>query len=85
MDSKGKEKTMRGRSPSYRNHDLGKSDRPDSYFDKKQLKIGTKIELEHTDDYLIAKQIAKDHLEEHPNYYRELIKMEKKLEKQERQ
>lgn len=61
---------------------IGKSTKPDSFFNIKQLKIGTRIEREHTDDPIIAKRIAKDHLEEFPNYYKELIKLEKKLEKQ---
>jgi len=55
---------------------------PDHKFDKTELKKGTKIEMEHTKDTLVAKKIAKDHLMEYPNYYKELSKMEKKLEKQ---
>ena len=55
---------------------------PDSKFDKKQLKIGTKIEMEHTKDELVAKKIAKDHLMEFQNYYKELKKMENKLKRQ---
>jgi len=50
-------------------------------FNKKQLAIGTKIELEHTCDIKQAEQIAMDHLAESPDYYRELIKMERKLER----
>lgn len=49
---------------------------PDSEFDKKQLEMGTKIEMEHTDNKLIAKMIAKDHLTEFPDYYTRLRKME---------
>lgn len=55
-------------------------DVPDSKFNKKWLKIGTKIEKEHTDNEEIAKAIAKAHLLESPHYYSELIKMEKKLD-----
>lgn len=54
--------------------------RPDSDFDAEQLKIGTKIEFEHTHDKDKAKEIAKDHLTESPDYYRELKVMEDKLE-----
>lgn len=54
--------------------------RPDSMFDKKQLEIGIKVEMEHTKDRRIAKEIAKDHLVEFKDYYKELNKMEKKLE-----
>jgi len=53
----------------------------DSFYDKKQLSIGTKIEMEHTRSKKTAKRIAKHHLDEYPTYYVELIKMEKKLEK----
>ena len=48
----------------------------DSEFDSKELKKGIKIEMEHTDDKLIAKAIAKDHLSELPDYYTRLVKME---------
>ena len=34
---------------------------PDSMFDEKQLKAGIKIEMEHTKNKKIAKEIAKDH------------------------
>jgi hypothetical protein len=50
---------------------------PDSDFDKKQLEIGIKHELEHTKDRQIAKEIAKDHLSEDPNYYEKIKKIEK--------
>lgn len=44
------------------------------------MKVGTKIELEHTKSKKVASKIAKDHLKEFgPRYYVELIKMEKKL------
>lgn len=51
-------------------------DRPDSDFDPKQLKMGIKVELEHTGDRALAKEIAKDHLTEMPDYYTRLAKME---------
>jgi hypothetical protein len=59
----------------------------------KELKDGIKIEMEHTNDPIEAKQIALDHLAEvgewnedktkftHKPYYKELKKLEKKLEK----
>lgn len=50
---------------------------PDSNFDKKQLELGVKIELEHTNNQYIAKMIAKDHLMELPDYYTKLKQMEK--------
>lgn len=49
---------------------------PDSKFNKKQIELGIKVEQEHTDDKALAKQIAKDHLVEIPDYYTRLKKME---------
>lgn len=46
------------------------------------IKIGTKIEMEHTKNPKVAERIAKDHLKEFGDcYYKELIKMEKRLGK----
>lgn len=51
----------------------GKGDNtPDSKFDKKQLAMGIKHEMEHTSDARKAKEIAKDHLSEDPHYYTKL-------------
>lgn len=52
-------------------------DRPDSDYDPEQLAMGIEVEMEHTDDPAVAKEIAKDHLEELPDYYTHLDKMEK--------
>lgn len=60
----------------------GKADRkPDSKYSPKQMAIGKKVEREHTSSPAMAKEIAKDHLEEFGNYYTELQKMESRLEK----
>ena len=62
--------------------EVGKhNDVPDSKFNSKELKMGIKIEAEHTDDPDIAKRIAKDHLSEFPDYYTRLEKMEKEAKK----
>lgn len=50
-------------------------------FDPVQLKIGTKIELEHKLGIKKATEIAKDHLRESDQYYIELVKMERRLKK----
>lgn len=47
--------------------------RADSLFDPRELRRGMKTELEHTRDWRIAGKIAKDHLLEHPDYYRRLL------------
>jgi len=51
--------------------------RPDSDFDPEQLKKGIKVEMEHTDDPKVAREIAKDHLAEDPHYYTMLAKCHK--------
>lgn len=58
---------------------LKHGDDPDSLFDPKQLAIGQKIEMEHTDDPEIAKKIAKAHLSEFRLYYKYLPKLEKAM------
>jgi ADP-ribose pyrophosphatase YjhB (NUDIX family) len=42
---------------------------PDSKFPKKDLALGVKDEREHTSNDQIAKEIAKDHLQEDPAHY----------------
>jgi hypothetical protein len=48
--------------------------KPDSDFNSQQLEIGIKHEMEHTKNRKIAKEIAKDHLSEDPNYYKKIKK-----------
>jgi 8-oxo-dGTP pyrophosphatase MutT (NUDIX family) len=43
---------------------------PDSEFPKKDLALGVKDEREHTSNDQIAKEIAKDHLQEDPAHYK---------------
>lgn len=54
--------------------------KPDSDFDPKALKEGIKVEMEHTSDPDIAKEISKDHITENPGYYPALKVTERKLE-----
>lgn len=42
---------------------------PDSKFNRKQLRMGIKVEMEHTYCPKIAKKITKAHLHERKNYY----------------
>jgi len=44
--------------------------------DPEQLKMGIEVEMEHTDDPEISKNIALDHLAEIPDYYTRLAAME---------
>ena len=55
--------------------------RPDQDYDPKQLADGIRVEMEHTSDPEIAKEIAKDHLDEFAEYYISLKKMENGLRK----
>lgn len=50
----------------------------------KELELGIKVEMEHTDDPKVAIEIAKDHLCEFPTYYTELDKMEQSLKDKEK-
>lgn len=52
-----------------------------SIIDPKQLKRGIEVEKEHTDDPVVARKIAIDHLKEDPKYYTKLATL--KLEEQE--
>jgi hypothetical protein len=59
----------------------------DQEFDAEQLEKGTKVEMEHTNDEKLAKEIASDHLAEDDDYYKKLDVMEhselKEMEKKE--
>jgi len=46
-------------------------------FDKDQLSMGIAVEMEHTDDPKLAREIAMDHLKEDPKYYTKLKEVEK--------
>ena len=54
---------------------------PDSKFNNKQLAMGIKIEMEHTNLPDLAKQVAKAHLAEFPKYYTYLDSMEGLMKK----
>lgn len=53
----------------------GDSSRP-ADFDIEQLEKGIEVELEHTDNPMVAREIAMDHLMEDPKYYDYLEEME---------
>jgi len=59
--------------------------KPDDAYDPKELAMGMKVEKEHAKSAEIAKEIAKDHLEEVPDYYTRLAKMEKEAEKEKKE
>lgn len=56
----------------------GKADNmADAQFDKEKLDEGATHEREHTSDAEVAKEIAKDHLQEDPAYYEKVEQIEK--------
>lgn len=68
---------MRGGSRLGRTLPGGRGDRlRPRDVDPLQLKVGKRIELEHTSDPRLATEIALDHLAENPKYYTELCKIE---------
>jgi len=48
---------------------------------KEQLRMGIKVEMEHTNDPKIALEIAMDHMTESPEYYTKLADMESSFDK----
>lgn len=56
----------------------GKGDKADpSDFDPHELEMGIEVEMEHTRNRKIAREIAMDHLSEDPRYYTKLRKIHK--------
>ena len=63
---------------------------PDDKYDKEQLGKGIGVEMEHTPDWEVAKEITKDHLEESEDfkdkdggkYYDKLLENERKIEEE---
>jgi hypothetical protein len=45
-------------------------------FDSRAVAKGQRVEMEHTDDPALAREIARDHLIEDPGYYDKLERME---------
>ena len=61
---------------------IAKKHRQDISFVKNQLKMGIAIEREHTKDKDLAADIALQHLDEFPDYYTKLKKMESDARKE---
>lgn len=55
---------------------LSDTKRPED-FDEEAVAEGARVEMEHTNDPAIAREIARDHLTENPAYYRKLKQVEK--------
>ena len=61
---------------------IAKKHRLDVSFIQKQLDMGEPIEHEHTKDHDLARDIALQHLDEIPDYYTRLKKMESSAKKE---
>ena len=61
---------------------IAKKHRLDVSFIQKQLDMGEPIEHEHTKDHELAMDIALQHLDEIPDYYTRLKKMEASAKKE---
>ena len=61
---------------------IAKKHRLDVSFIQKQLDMGEPIEHEHTRDHDLARDIALQHLDEIPDYYTRLKKMESSAKKE---
>ena len=61
---------------------IAKKHRLDVSFIQKQLDMGEPIEHEHTKDHELAMDIAIQHLDEIPDYYTRLKKMEASAKKE---
>lgn len=59
----------------------GKSKDFTGEYDEEQVKMGMKVEMEHTTSPLIAHKIVTDHLAEKKDYYSYLDKMEQSWKK----
>ena len=72
-----------GESDGMSEEDLAEKHNVDVKDIKKEIKVGLKIEMEHTDDKDIAKEIAMDHISEYADYYTDpeygIIAIEDKL------
>lgn len=61
--------------------EIAKKHRLDVSFIERQLKMGEKIEHEHTKNHTLAREIALQHISEIPDYYTRLKKMESSAKK----
>jgi hypothetical protein len=79
----GRKKKLKEQLKPYKTvEQIAKKHRLDVSFIEKQLKIGEPIEHEHTKNHELAREIALQHLDEIPDYYTRLKKMEAKVKKE---
>ncbi len=79
----GRKKKLKEQLKPYKTvEQIAKKHRLDISFIEKQLKMGEPIEHEHTKNHELAREIALQHLDEIPDYYTRLKKMEAKVKKE---
>ena len=79
----GRKKKLKEQLKPYKTvEQIAKKHRLDVSFIQKQLEMGEPIEHEHTRDHKLAMKIALQHLDEIPDYYSRLKKMETSAKKQ---
>jgi hypothetical protein len=79
----GKKKKLKEQLKPYKTAEqIAKKHRLDVSFIQKQLDMGEPIEHEHTKDHKLAMEIALQHLDEIPDYYTRLKKMETSAKKE---
>jgi hypothetical protein len=71
------EKTLNGLAKGKTLNNISKKHKVDIENLKNQLRMGMKVEKEHTKNQIVAKKIAMDHLFEDPKYYTKLKNIEK--------
>jgi hypothetical protein len=77
-DDTEKKKEVKEAFKSYKSvEEIAKKHKVSEEDIEKQLEMGMKVEKEHTTDNQVAKEIALQHLDELPNYYSKLKKVEK--------
>lgn len=72
----GEDKVKGGLADKYSDEDLAKKHGVSVEEIQAQIAKGEKVEKEHTDDPVLAKEIARDHVYEDPKYYDKLAKIE---------
>ncbi len=79
----GRKKKLKEQLKSFKTvEQIAKKHRMDVSFIQKQLDMGEPIEHEHTKNHTLAKEIALQHLDEIPDYYTRLKKMEASAKKE---
>ncbi len=79
--SKSDDEIQGGKADNKSVESIAQKHKVDSSEIEQQLQEGIKVEMEHTNDEKIAREIAMDHLEESPVYYTKLKEMESSFEK----